>query len=361
MRSWRLPVWLCILSACALADDARTVVLASRRGGSVEVFDPATLSPIGSIHTGSMAESVSVRPDGRVLFVAGAMQSKPTSCCAVYALDLESRRMCIVIEPALASVPAADGSRVFVSRGNVGIDAADAATFARLPAIRAPGVYALAPSPDGRWLAGVTNFAGPSLDFFDLQRNVMVKRLPVPYQGSSGAWLGSTYYLYALDGAQGSLWKVTPEAGALGAALRVPLPDLAAQCEPVMQRLIAGGGHLFLFETFGMKLDRREGCATAAPGGVFEIDSASGAVTGRLAPGAYFARLAASDDGEQLYGIELAGEGWSAPRLVKVNRRTGAVATERALAPDGWNLTLARIPEPLLPQDNWTPASCGSR
>jgi hypothetical protein len=34
-------------------------------------------------------------------------------------------------------------------------------------------VYRPYPSPDGRWLFGITNFAGPSLDIFDLEADIV--------------------------------------------------------------------------------------------------------------------------------------------------------------------------------------------
>jgi hypothetical protein len=53
------------------------------------------------------------------------------------------------------------------------IDVLNAGTFDRLPTIKAPGVYRPYPSPDGRWLFGITNFAGPSLDIFDLEADIV--------------------------------------------------------------------------------------------------------------------------------------------------------------------------------------------
>ena len=342
-----------LAAAPAPAADSRSVVLVTGREGTVGVFDSTTLTPIGAIQSGAMTQDVSARPDGRMLFVASAMRSKPQSCCAVYSVDLADGQLCFLIEPALNSVPATDGSRLFVQRGNVGIDAVDAQSLARLPAIRAPGVYALSPSPDGHWLAGTTNWQGPSLDFFDLQRSVLARRLAVPFGSPSGAWAGGDYYLYSFDGKQGALWKASPDSGSLGTGVPVAIPGVEEECQPVQQRLISGSGRLFLYEMFGAKVDRRAHCGSPVAGGAYEIDPGTGAILGRLAPAVWFRNLVASDDGETLFGIDA-----NVPRLIAVDRRTGSVQTERSLAPDVWSVSLARIPEALVPQGNWTPSEC---
>jgi hypothetical protein len=60
-----------------------------------------------------------------------------------------------------------------------------------------------------------------------------------------------------------------------------------------------------VYEIFGDKLDRRDRCNQSIPGGIYEIDPASGAVVSHLAPAVQFSRLVASHDGRSLYGIEI--------------------------------------------------------
>ena len=343
-----------VFSAFA-ADDGQNVILATRRAGRVEVFDAATLQPLGAIGVDRLAESIATSPDGRTLFIAQQMQSVRNSCCALFALNLATKEMCFLREPSMKATPSRDGQKLFFQRGNVGIEVFDARTFARLPTITAPGVYALHPSPDGRWLIGTTNWKGPAVDIFDLASNSQVRHIEVPHESSSGAWDGSRFLLYGLDGHEGALWTLTPQSTTLGAAVKVALPDVPADCQP--KSLAVGGGHLFLYDLFGGKLDPRDDCGTKAQGGVFEIEASTGAVVSHLAPSQYFGRLAVSADGERLYGISLTN-GWTGIRLVEVDRGTGEVVAERSLEDDVWNIALTRIPASLVPRGYTTPAAC---
>jgi hypothetical protein len=59
--------------------------------------------------------------------------------------------------------------------------------------------YNLQPSPDGRWLLGVTNSPNPSLDIFDMNSMSLARRLPIPATGPfTGAWAGDRFYLFQL-------------------------------------------------------------------------------------------------------------------------------------------------------------------
>ena len=112
------------IAALALADaapqrtgdaDAPThaVVFVLQRNNRLSVFDAQSLDLIGSFVTGPMGDGLSVRPDGRVVYllqaVTPALQMRGSSypgCCSLQALDLETRRMCFVSEPAnLTTLP----------------------------------------------------------------------------------------------------------------------------------------------------------------------------------------------------------------------------------------------------------------
>ncbi len=350
---------LLALSAFA-ADDGANVILTTRRAGRVEIFDAGTLQPLGTIGVDPLAESVTPSPDGRTLFIAQAMRSIPNSCCALFALNLESREMCFLREPAMSATPSPDGRKLFFQRGNTGIDVLDAKSFAPLPTIKGPGVYRLHPSPDGRWLMGTTTWKGPAVDIFDLARNAMVRRIGVPLEVSMGLWSGNRFLLYGFDGRQGLLWSLTPDSTTLSPPVKVALPDLAGNCQPPALTLSAGGDHLFLYELFGGKSDRRAQCGAQIPGGVFEIDPSTGAVLSHIAPSLYFGRLAVSADGAHLYGIAISG-GWTGIRLVELERKSGQVVAEEALDDDVWNIATARIPAALLPRGYITSSSCSER
>jgi hypothetical protein len=352
-----LWVFAVLVSSALAADDGQNVILATRRAGRVEVFDAGTLQPLGTIGVDPLAESIAASPDGHTLFIAQATPSRPNSCCGLLALNLDSKEMCFLRAPALRSTPSPDGRKLFLQRGNVGIDVFDAKTLVRLPTIKAPGNYTLQPSPDGRWLMGTTNWKGPAVDIFDVAAGAMVRHIDVPYESSSGAWAGDRFLLYGFDGHQGALWTLTPDSTTLGSAIKIAIPDIAGNCQPLVQNLAVGGDHLFLYELFGGKLDRRDNCRTKVPGGVFEIEASTGAVLTHLASSLSFGRLTVSADGEHLYGIGISDR-WTGIRLVEVERKTGDVVAEQRLEDDVWNITLARIPAGLVPRGYVTPAAC---
>jgi hypothetical protein len=146
---------------------------------------------------------------------------------------------------------------------------------------------------------------GPSLDIFDLENKVLVRRLPTPENlRPQGIWLGDEFFLYAFDGAQGNLWKVTPEMVQLGAPLKITFPDSSQGMKSNPGSLTAGGTHLFLHEGFGGKGDRRSGSSQEISGGIFSIDPSSGKIVGHFARSVNFARVRANTDGKWLYGID---------------------------------------------------------
>src|SRR5215475_9974798 len=127
------------------------------------------------------AHSVVSSPDGLNLFFEQPAPPDVNGCCALFALDLVTHKLCKLISPSSLGAPTPDGRWVFTQRGNIGIEVFDAKTLTRLPKIDAPGLYQLLPSPDSRWLFGVTysqRGQGPALDIIDLENKILVRRLP---------------------------------------------------------------------------------------------------------------------------------------------------------------------------------------
>jgi hypothetical protein len=326
----------------------REVVVAPARDGRVLLFDSSTLEPIASYEIGTAAERARASADGRTLYVAkhASLGDDEGGCCGLYALDLAGGGLKPMIAPAVSAAPSADGRWVFTQRGNVGVDVFDVATLERAPAITAPGVYALHPSPDGRSLFGTTSWAGPSLDLIDTRSMQLVRRLAIP-EGLSprGAWIGDTFYAYAHDGRRGLVWSATVETTSLGSPVEVALPALANGGARVWQEAIAAGRLLALYEPFGSTLDRRSGAPPGAiPGGVYLVDPRAGRFVRHLAPEIYFASVGASVDGRYVYGLEAKAPGHTGPRhLMKIETASGRIVAARELAGDVASISVGSI------------------
>jgi hypothetical protein len=339
-RPW---VWFAFLlgftaTAQCQSQQARYVLLLASRSGFIEAVDPATLATIGSIHVGAMADWVSPLPDGATLLVGLGNPPESQICCALYSLDLETAQMHRLLFPAMRGVISPDGHALFAQRGNVGIDVIDLLALERGPNIGCCGKsYLLAPSPYRRWLFGVTETPSPSLDIFDLKSNSLARSLAVPDNPQlTGAWSRDTFYLLGFRKGQGTLWSVTPETQKLTGGKPVDLRALGGECrlpvgegrEPVMlQPPFVAGGRLFVYEGFGMKLDRRE-CVEPPSGGLYVIEPSTGAVVAHLTPSLYFMRVVANCEGTELYGIEL-GLGKGRVRLVRFDSSTGKILASR--------------------------------
>jgi len=348
----------------AVAEESREVVLAVRRDRRLHVFDAETLEPLGHFVVHDLAHSVSARPDGRVLFIAQAAERAGDGCCALFALDLETKRLCRMIEPAMWSTPSPDGRLLFTQRGAVGVEVFDARTLEPLARIDAPGNYGLHPSPDGRWLFGTTNWRGPSLDIIDVERRVLVRRLPLPEKLlPRGAWVGGAFYLYGHDGTRGLLWRVTPDTTSLGEPTTVALPGKAIEGAPLVEQvLIPAGESLLLYEPFGwwFHVDiRRERGGAEVPGGFFRVEPGMGRVLAHLAPSIDFAQLVPGPGARHLYGLD-AGRpaGGRGVRLLKLDASTGRLLAERALEGDVWHIRPAALPRALLPRGEVRPSRC---
>jgi hypothetical protein len=354
-----LPILL-LAAAPAFAQDP-LVVLAAARAGRIEFFDE-TLAPIAGIGVNQLLESVTASPDGRRLYIAQESQRNSGSCCGLFSLDLETKKMCLLATPALYGAPSPDGRFLF-TQGKRGVDVFDAATLSRLPTMKAPGAYNLQPSPDGRWLLGVTNSPKPSLDIFDMKSGALARRLSIPAEPATGVWGGDTFYIFSYgDPGKGQLWSVQPEDTELSQAKPIALPYLHGNCnEPVLLMLAGAPDELFLAEAFGFKVDRHLACPDAPGAGVYVIHPSTGRAA-YSAPSVRVHRMAASPDGRDLYVLDSGGP--SPPgnsRLLHIDPRTGRILHNTALEPGDWNLALAHIPSALIPRRNVHAAASCSR
>ncbi len=334
MRVVLLSLTFALLTSAA-ASAADPVLLTSRRGGWIEAFDPATLATVFRTSTPANTESVAADPSGTRLYLS-APKNPGEGCCALYALDLATLHLMYLNFPVLRATPSA--GRVYMQRGNVGIESFESSTLERRPTWKAPGVYDLQPSPDGTRIFGVTNFPSPSLDLFDAAQGARIASQPLPRnQPIAGVWVGEQYYLLQVQGGRPTLRSVGLEDAKLGPAVPLaatsgfPFPD----CEPAPYSVIAAGKKVAIFAGFGMKSD---GFCNLA-GGYLLADPETGTVLGRLAPAMHFRQLVSSDDGRYLYGLDVGDKAWKTVRIVKLDAVTGNLITERTLEPDVWYLT----------------------
>ena len=337
------------------------VVLAADRAGRIEFYN-ATLGKLGDMRTAGQLESVTASPDGARLYVAEKRlkvtkknaakksESSEGTSWGLYSLDLTSRNMCLLTEPALFGWPSPDGRFVF-TQGKGGVDVFDARTLNSLLTMKAPGAYNLQPSPDGRWLVGVTNSPDSSLAIFDTNSMSVAHRFPLAGGPFTGAWAGDRFYLFSY-GARGSglLWSVDPEHPEVSLTKSIDLPDLHGSCnEPVLLMLAGAPDRLFLAEAFGFQVDRRTACPNAARDGVYVIHPSTGRVN-HIAPEVRVNRMVADPNGADLYVID-AGDANQAskPHLMHIDTRTGGLLHETALDGVYWSLALAHIPYGLVP------------
>jgi hypothetical protein len=334
MRAVLLGVTLALLTSVA-ASAADPVLLTSRRGGWIEAFDPATLATVFRTSTPTNTESVAADLSGSRLYLT-APKNPGEACCALYALDLDTLRLMYLNFPVLRATPSS--GRVYMQRGNTGIESFDSSSLERLPTWNAPGVYHLQPSPDGSRIFGVTYFPSPSLDLFDAAKGARIASQPLPWnQPAAGVWVRERYYLFQAPGGRPSLRTVGLEDAELGPA--VPLAPASGfqfpDCEPAPYSVIAAGSEVAIFAEFGLKSD---GVCNLA-GGYTLADPDTGAVLGRFAPAMHFRQMVSSDDGRYVYGLDVGDNAWKKVRIVKLDAATGQLITERTLQPDVWYLT----------------------
>lgn len=338
MRRTYLALVLSALASAANASAADSVLLASRRGGWIEAIDMETLATVSRIRVPEMTESVASDPSGQRLYVA-APRNGEKGCCALFALDPQSMQLTFLIWPAqLATITA---GRLFTQRGNIGIEVFDPGNLTRLPTVKAPSIYRLRASPDGRLLFGITNSPRPSLDLFDAMQGVRIASLVVPGAPSlAGAWLGQQFFLLAVESGQAKLWSVNSGHTELGPSVSLSSLGSFPDCKSVSYDLIASGDRLVIYAQFGGKLDG----TCAIPGGFVFADPTTGAVSDRFAANLAFRHMVASSDGKYLYGLDVGTPAWRRVSIVKIDAVTGRIIAEKSLDPDVWYLTAGRIP-----------------
>lgn len=345
------------LLAGAASAQVRSVVLATNRSGRIEIFDAFTLANLGRLTVRPQAESTSASPDGRILYTAEESLENPGKCCDLFALDLETRRMCPAIRGTMFGTPSPDGRFVFTQRASGAVELLDARTLFQLTSMKAPGLYSLHPSPDGRWLFGVTNSPSPSVDIFDMAQAKLAHRLALPEGPAMGAWAGDRFYVLSYGESGGRLWTVEPGDASLRPIKRVEL-NLQGDCGEPMPLMLAGSRyHLFVAEVFGFQVDRRRGCKEQPHGGIFVVDPSSGSVRDYIGEEIYVNRMIASPDGRALYVLDSFGpDEKDGARLLRLDASNGRILASRESQPGVWNLALAQIPEQLIPHGR-VPAS----
>jgi hypothetical protein len=330
MRAVQLAVTLALLTSAG-ASAADSVLLTSRRGGWIEAFDPATLATVFRTSTPANTESVAADPSGTRLYLS-APKNPGEGCCALYAMDLDTLHLTYLNSPVLRATP----GRVYMQRGNVGIESFDSSSLERRPTWKALGVYNLQPSPDGSRIFGVTYFPSPSLDLFDAAQGAQIASQPLPRnQPIAGVWVGERYYLFQAPSGRPSLRTVGLEDAKLGQAVPLALASGFPDCEHAPYSVIAAGSKVAIFAGFGLKSDG----ICNLPGGYALADPDTGTVLGRFALAMHFRPMVSSDDGRYVYGLDVGDNAWKKGRIVKLDATTGQLITERTLEPDVWYLT----------------------
>ena len=83
---------------CAAQTVTTPALFVLQRNHRLTVYDPATLTPFGAFITEGLGDGLSVRGDGRVVFLLQPMLHEPNACCSLRSLDLETQRMCVASE-----------------------------------------------------------------------------------------------------------------------------------------------------------------------------------------------------------------------------------------------------------------------
>ena len=196
-------------AACAITHrpsnraDTQPVVLVLQRNHRLHVFDAKTLTLLGYFVTGTLGDPLSVRPDGRMVFLLQqAGTGNDVHCCSLQALDLETRRLCPVADS--ANVPVVSSDRIVLASGT---PAFDAHTLNRIGDPQRQVCYGFRIASDGRWFFAISraapSSAAPSLELIDPE-GALVRQLPLRADlAFSGDAAGNGYYLLGPTASKG--------------------------------------------------------------------------------------------------------------------------------------------------------------
>lgn len=358
--------WIAILFLLPLvfghAQDRTVLVATHLQTGNLEVLDPDTLLPLGSIRVLPLADGVVGGSDEK-LFLRDGIGPHFSGCCALYALDLKTRNMTKLLDPAGAVVVSPDGEHVIAQRG-MGIESFNVHTLHREPGISRPiaadPYRSLCFSRDGRLLFGISNL--PTLDVFDFNQRMRVRRFAIP-EGFAfvGACADNAYYLLGVSyghrkALSSQLWRVEADGSAIGMPVSINFPETTPECEFQPGDIVAAGDLLFFAEIFrgnASKADLHTSCDREVNGGVLLLDPQTGHVKNRFAPQLHFGQLISSVDGKELYGIDLKDPTWKTVGLVLLDSASGRILARRDMVSeymDVWHLGISTISPELVPQ-----------
>jgi hypothetical protein len=103
------------------------------------------------------------------------------------------------------------------------------------------------------------------------------------------------------------------------------------------------GTHLFVYEVFGSKVDRRDSCLNVS-GGAWIQDATTHKTIAHFASDLYFWQLVRNHAGSELYGITSEGTLNPPPAvLVRIDSETGNVLDYQVLDSDYWWITAGRL------------------
>jgi hypothetical protein len=345
-----------VLLVCASlpAQDSKNLILATRRTGAIEFIDPATLDTVGRIHfdlpqNSAGLNGISASADGSMIYVEAPKLDEPSACCVLYSIDLQTLQTKLV-----ADYWGTRSRTGFVMSEGITYTAAELTATGELKDTRSARLQL---SPNGRWLFGVVSFRGLVLNIYDLAQGNIIRQLSPTGLGlqptedgrggdwyATGAWSGDRFYFYAANTDGSRIWTVTPESTELGEGVIVePFGQLPGCSEGMGVELTAAGGNVFLYETFGWKMDRRQWCQ-GVPGGAWLIDPATGRLLRHVAPDLHFFELIPDRTEPVLYGLATEAPNGSGPtELVRIDARDGSVMASRLLDTDFWYIAIAPI------------------
>lgn len=329
-----------LASVVLRAQDSKSYILAARRSGAIEIIDPTNLATVGRIHFDLPAKSsglngVSASADGTTLYVEGPIpnelkfEAAAGGCCVLYSIDLGTLQT-----KQVAGIGGTASRAAFVTSDGISYQAHD-------------GPYL---PPYRRWIFEVRRFRGPAIDVYDrLEGRIMRQLVPTGLDGQwwpTGTWMNDRFLFYAAkeDDSAARLWSVSPDATDLGAGVPVePFGKVPGCSSYVEAGLIGAADNLFLYEMFGWKLDRREGCQNV-PGGAWLLDPSSGRLLAHVAPDLYFSELVADRAKDELYGLSVGDPNWGGGiELVRMDARNGSILQSRVLESDNWRIAFAPL------------------